>query len=137
MVLCMAIGGLFFSGTINSQDVSKDESTFAQSSLVMATAELPSEQKVNAKSKVQKRGIISTRGECSCSMFTNCASHSKSWVNYCPQCHKYGTLSFTRGGGCPEGMLYCNMAKGGCDADYCSVHGKEHVYRGATHLIPA
>lgn len=137
LALCMVIGGLFLAPNLN-QDLSKDSRTnLVQSSSATSTSELPSEQKVNAKSKVKKSGIISARGECSCSLFTSLSTISKSWVNYCPKCHKYGKLSFTRGGGCPEGMLYCNMAKGGCDADYCAVHGKEHINKGADHLIPA
>jgi hypothetical protein len=29
------------------------------------------------------------------------------------------------------------VAKGGCDADYCIVHGKEHVNNKPAYLTPA
>lgn len=87
----------------------------------------------SAKSKVHRSGVITVTGECSCSMGTNDIRRTKSWVNYCPECHKYGTLTFQRTWDCPEGMLVCNS----CDADYCAVHGKEHIYYGAPFLRPA
>lgn len=130
--LCMAIGGLFSFGFSNSQIFTDStESKIISSAANEGINHLPSKEEVNAKSK--KRGSISVTAKCSCSLLDDYNLHKAKWINYCPQCHKYGTLKFTRGGGCPEGMLYCTS----CDADFCSVHGKEHVYSGATYLRSA
>ncbi len=88
--------------------------------------------KTNAKSKIKKSNELSVQGKCSCSLYSDYETHRAIWINYCPQCHKYGTLRFTRGGDSPEGMLYCTC----CDADYCVVHGKEHVTYNPKYLIP-
>jgi hypothetical protein len=128
----MVAGGLFL-GT-NDQNLSKDsENNLVQSSSPVATNELPTEQIVNAKSKAQRIGIISTSAQCSCSLFTTTAKQKKSWENYCPKCHKHGTLVFERTGDCPEGMVRCTS----CDADYCAAHGKEHINYRAPYLTPA
>lgn len=130
--LCMAIGGLFSFGFSNSQIFTDStESKMISSAATECINYSPSKDGVNAKSK--KRGLISVTAKCSCSLLDDYSLHKAKWINYCPQCHKYGTLKFTRGGGCPEGMLYCTS----CDADFCSVHGKEHVYGGATYLRSA
>lgn len=130
--LCMAISGLFSFGFLNSQ-VLTDSSEFKTISPVTTEGikHLPSEEKVNAKSK--KSNSIKVTAKCSCCLLADYNLHTARWINYCPQCHKYGTLKFTRGGGCPEGMLYCTS----CDADFCSVHGREHVYGSATYLRSA
>ncbi|MGB9937154.1 MAG: hypothetical protein ACPK7O_05490 [Methanobacterium sp.] len=80
---------------------------------------------------------VSANSRCSCSLSRDYKVHSGSWLNYCPYCHRKGTLSYTNGQGCPEGMFYCNMAKGGCDADFCAVHGKAHTYSKSRYLTPA
>lgn len=55
--------------------------------------------------------------------------HNIWWLNYCPMCHSYGTLKFEQGDykgadyTSPEGLLYCTH----CDADYCLVHGADHM----------
>lgn len=129
LALCMVLGGLFF-GTPNSQSLFKDSgSNLVRPSSAVAT----SEQNVNAESKAQKSGIISVSAVCSCSLYTSGATQRKSWENYCPKCYKYGTLVFERTGDCPEGMVRCTS----CDADYCAVHGKEHINYGAPYLRPA
>ncbi|MGZ7069564.1 MAG: hypothetical protein ACXVHN_01970 [Methanobacterium sp.] len=129
-VICLAIGGLLFSGTINSQNVSKEN----ENSLIQPAAATTSGQTVNAKSNHQKRSsIITTRGECSCSLCTSGATFTKSWQNYCPECGKYGTLTYQRTWDSPEGLIWCKS----CDADYCAVHGKEHIGYGAKYLRSA
>ncbi|MBI5680906.1 MAG: hypothetical protein HZC47_08440 [Methanobacterium sp.] len=80
---------------------------------------------------------VSADGKCSCSLYTDYNIHHGTYVNYCPHCTKYHTLSYTNQQGCPEGMFYCDMGKGGCDADYCIVHGKEHVNGDPKYLTPA
>ncbi|MGF7117355.1 hypothetical protein [Methanobacterium oryzae] len=130
--LCMAISGLFYFGFSNSQ-VFIDSTESKDISLISTeyVNHVPSKEEVNAKSK--KSRTIMVTAKCSCSLLDDYNLHAAKWINYCPQCHKYGTLKFTRGGGCPEGMLYCRS----CDADFCSVHGREHVYGSATYLRSA
>ena len=58
------------------------------------------------------------------------------FTNYCPRCHKKGTLMwgiFYNGtfngrseGGSSEGHIFCDGTQGGCDADF-SVQGWEHI----------
>ncbi|WP_431063310.1 hypothetical protein [Methanobacterium sp.] len=99
-------------------------------------------KKVKASSIVQGNPqivpqTVSANAKCSCSLHTDYNVHTGTWVNYCPYCNKYGTISYTNGQGCPEGMFYCDRNKGGCDADYCIVHGKSHTYSGSKYLTPA
>ena len=68
-------------------------------------------------------------------------SYTRTWVNYCPFCHKFGTLSDTpkdtsRSNTVPEGEITCDMAKGGCDADFDGVSGKDKLWRDV-YLTPA
>jgi len=55
--------------------------------------------------------------------------HTATFLNYCPHCHRYGTLQYTHAEGIFEGRLCCGdgYGNGGCDADYCAVHGKEEI----------
>lgn len=67
--------------------------------------------------------------------------YTRTWVNYCPFCHKFGTLTDTpkdvnRNSTVPEGELTCDMSKGGCDADFDGVSGKDKLWRDV-YLIPA
>jgi len=67
-------------------------------------------------------------------------SYTRSWVNYCPFCHKYGTLTDTpkdtsRTNTVPEGEITCDQSKGGCDADFDGVTGKDKLWRNV-YLIP-
>lgn len=80
---------------------------------------------------------VEADARCSCSLSTDYNIHHGKYVNYCPHCKKKGILSYTNSQGCPEGMFYCDMGKGGCDADYCIVHGKEHVNSNPKYLTPA
>ena len=60
----------------------------------------------------------------------------KTWKNYCPLCGKSGTLTFN-----PKktqtGEWTCDKSKGGCDADYCGVSGKDKAVRSRATLTPA
>ena len=67
--------------------------------------------------------------------------YTKSWVNYCPFCHKIGTLTDTpkdtnRNQTVPEGEITCDMSLGGCDADFDGVTGKDKLWRNV-YLIRA
>ncbi|WP_414470019.1 hypothetical protein [Methanobacterium sp. ACI-7] len=127
VALCLVLGGLFYSTPLNSQ-IQQNEQIRPLSAQM--TGDLV---QVEAKSVTKKGGAVSTRAKCSCSMLTDYAVHTQSWSNYCPQCNSRGTLIFEKTGDCPEGMVRCTS----CDADFCAVHGKEHVYKGATRLRSA
>ena len=67
--------------------------------------------------------------------------YTKSWVSYCPFCHKIGTLTDTpkdthRNQTVPEGEITCDMSRGGCDADFDGVTGKDKLWRNV-YLIHA
>ncbi|WP_295722979.1 hypothetical protein [uncultured Methanobrevibacter sp.] len=67
--------------------------------------------------------------------------YTRTWVNYCPFCHKYGTLTDTpkdtsRSNTVPEGEITCDMSLGGCDADFDGVSGKDKLWRDV-YLTPA
>jgi hypothetical protein len=49
--------------------------------------------------------------------------YRRSWINYCPGCHKYGTLT-NNPKGVPEGEITCSK----CDADFCGVTGMDKGY---------
>lgn len=68
-------------------------------------------------------------------------NYTRTWVNYCPFCHKYGTLTDTpkdtsRSNTVPEGEITCDMSLGGCDADFDGVSGKDKLWRDV-YLTPA
>jgi hypothetical protein len=46
--------------------------------------------------------------------------YKRSWINYCPGCHRYGTLT-NNPKGVYEGELTCSR----CDADFCGVTGTD------------
>jgi hypothetical protein len=77
-------------------------------------------------------GTVSADGRCSCSLHTDYNIHHCTWLNYCPYCKRYGTLTYTTNG-CPEGMFVCTH----CGADFCLVHGKEHINTNPKYLTPA
>ncbi len=125
----MATGGLFYSGTLNNgntNDLSVDKPV--QSLPQPNVNQMASE--ANAKSKVKKSGALSVSAKCSCSLYEDYRTHGPSWANYCPRCHAYNTVIFEKTGDCPEGMMRCTR----CDADFCAVHGKEHINRHPTYL---
>lgn len=74
------------------------------------------------------KDTVSCTGRCTCSLQTNYAYQTRSFVNYCPNCHRKGTIRYEVGK-CSqnvEGMWYCSR----CDMDFCLVHGKSHDRRG-------
>lgn len=88
-------------------------------------------------------------------MYPSCANncgdykpYTKTYLNYCPFCHKWGTLSDTPkdpnrdgsgssngGAGVPEGEITCDPAKGGCDADFCGVCGADKMNPSRAYLV--
>lgn len=89
------------------------------------------------QTKIKKKYTITFTGKCSCRHYSNYKYHTRTWINYCPMCHKYGTLVKSIKQGHPEGIIICSRAYGGCDADYCIVHGTEHSSPPRAYLSPA
>ena len=127
----MAVSGLFYCGVLNEGNGIYSSATKITQSLSQANAVQLVFQ--GNKSKTKKRDILSVTARCSCSKYGDYKLHDPAWINYCPECHKYGTLVFDRPEDCPEGMIRCTN----CDADFCAVHGKEHTYYHSTYLTPA
>ncbi|HML05483.1 MAG TPA: hypothetical protein VK426_06900 [Methanobacterium sp.] len=134
LTICIAISGLYFSEAMNSQNFSnKGGNGVFESEQAIISNDMSAEPNVKAQFETEKGGSISTDVKCSCSLHRDNALHAKSWLNYCPKCHRSGTLTFEKTRDCPEGMIRCTH----CDADFCPVHGKEHIGRGAAYLKPA
>ncbi len=130
MVVSVATVGLF-SGVLNDQNANYSTgSKVVQSPSQSNTAQVASEPKAKAKAR---NDVLVVTARCSCSCYQDYKLHDPSWINYCPVCHRYGTLIFEKTSDCPEGMMRCTC----CDADFCAVHGKEHVCRHPTYLVPA
>lgn len=44
--------------------------------------------------------------------------HYRTWINYCPQCHRFGVLTKN-----PKGVHEKELTCSHCDCDYCGVTG--------------
>ena len=129
VILSISLVGLF-SGVLNDQGASYSTgSKIVQPPSQTSTVPLASEPKANAK---VKSNAIKVTAKCSCSLYGDYKSHGPSWVNYCPRCHSRAII-FEKTGDCPEGMMRCTR----CDADFCAVHGKEHINSRPTYLAAA
>lgn len=53
----------------------------------------------------------------------------RTWVNYCPNCHRYNSL-LKNPKSVPEGELTCKH----CDSDFCGVTGKEKMWYSHKYL---
>ncbi|WP_227716997.1 hypothetical protein [Methanobacterium paludis] len=49
--------------------------------------------------------------------------------NYCPHCHRYGTLTFN-----PKGTVEGEWTCSACDSDYCAADGKEKISGSSYYL---
>ncbi|MGB9977648.1 hypothetical protein [Methanobacterium sp.] len=129
VVVSVAIVGLF-SGILNDQGPSYSTgSKIIESPSQASTVPAASEEKVEAKTK---SNAIKVTAKCSCSLYGDYKLHGPSWVNYCPRCHSRAIV-FEKTGDCPEGMMRCTR----CDADFCAVHGKEHINSRPAYLAAA
>lgn len=80
-------------------------------------------QSMNSSSAASSSDCITVTGKPSTGQagkYYQYKNYTKTWKNYCPFCHKTGTLTDTPKGlnNVPEHELTCDRAKGGCDADY-------------------
>ena len=65
---------------------------------------------------------VKATAKCSCGRGTY-TYETHTFLNYCPQCHHYGTLSYIKP--CAEGQWTCRY----CDCDYCMQCGKEKMVK--------
>lgn len=73
---------------------------------------------------------VSSTSKCSCGSCGNYAYHTSSYKNYCPNCHRYGTLKWN-----PKGVYEGEWTCSYCDCDYCAACGKEKINSSPKHLI--
>ncbi len=129
VVVSVAMIGLF-SGVLNDQNADYSTgSKVVQPPSQTNTVPVASEAKVKAKTK---SNAITVTAKCSCSLYGDYKLHGPSWIKYCPRCHSRAIV-FEKTGDCPEGMIRCTH----CDADFCAVHGKEHINNRPTYLAAA
>lgn len=73
---------------------------------------------------------VSSYAVCSCgaSSGSYTTRHNGTFLNYCPNCHRYGGLGYTKY--CAEGQITCRY----CDSDYCAADGKEKMSNSGVYL---
>lgn len=81
----------------------------------------------------QKTITITSKPSCGCGY--GYYWHTFTFVNYCPHCHKTGTLrNVHKWQARYEQELTCDTRLGGCGADYCGCCGKEK-YSGSRFYL--
>lgn len=69
---------------------------------------------------------ITCRPSCGCGRHSSYTWRTRTFINYCPHCHKYGTLrNVHKWPARHEQELTCDPKLGGCGADYCGNCGHE------------
>ena len=80
----------------------------------------------NVKTKKSKTPTVTITSRPSCGCRHSYTWHKRTFVNYCPHCHRYNTLrNVHKWPARFEQELTCDPQLGGCGADYCGVCGKE------------
>ena len=90
------------------------------------------EHGINAHNIQITKNYVKADGVCSCSLCHDRKHHTRTFINYCPYCKKYGILNFEQASYWQEGLWYCTH----CDADFCLTHGKEHMDPTKLYLTP-
>ncbi|AEG17647.1 peptidoglycan-binding domain-containing protein [Methanobacterium paludis] len=75
---------------------------------------------------------VTATAKCSCGALGNYLDHTVTFLNYCPECHKYGTLVWN-----PKGTAEGEWTCSACDADYCAADGNEKLAGHPTKLTLA
>jgi len=75
---------------------------------------------------------VSATAKCSCGSMGDYNYHTGTFKNYCPNCHKYGTLIWN-----PKGVEEGEWTCSSCDCDYCAACGKEKINYDPKYLIKA
>ena len=80
--------------------------------------------KIYTEKPKHKTVTITSRPSCGCRY--SYSWRTRTFISYCPHCHKYGTLrNVHKWPARHEQELTCDPKLGGCGADYCGVTGKE------------
>jgi hypothetical protein len=75
---------------------------------------------------------VTATAKCSCGALGNYNLHTATFQNYCPKCHKSGTLKYN-----PKATAEGEWTCGACGADYCAACGKIKLKCNPTHLTKA
>ena len=118
---------------INGSYVDLDNS----SGIAKTDGKIYTDKNVKVK-KQEKIPTITITSRPSCGCRHKYAWHTRTFKNYCPHCHKQGTLANVhKWPARHEQELTCSVAKGGCGADYCGVCGKEKYSYSKYYLTKA
>lgn len=92
-------------------------------------------EKIYTEKSKTKNGLITITSKPSCGCRYSYKWHTRTYINYCPNCHKYNTLRNQHKYPARfEQELTCSRKKGGCDSDFCGVCGKEKYSWSRTYL---
>jgi hypothetical protein len=72
---------------------------------------------------------VSATAKCSCGALGNYNFHTATFKNYCPKCHKSGTLKWN-----PKATAEGEWTCSACGADYCAACGKIKLKGSNIHL---
>ena len=85
-----------------------------------------------------KLPLVSIVSKPSCGCRYSYTWHKRTFINYCPHCHKYNTLrNVHKWPARHEQELTCDTRLGGCGADYCGCCGKEKYSWSRVYLRKA
>lgn len=95
-------------------------------------------EKKSVKEKSKKFPTVTITAKPSCGCNHKYRWYTRTWINYCPHCHKYGTLhNVHKWQARYEQELTCDPKLGGCGADYCGCSGKEKYSWSSYRLTKA
>ena len=125
LILCISIDYADNTTITNLKDTTNDinlsEVILVNSSTVIGVNESASNIVVKTSDKIYtKYSIIGMYAKPSCGCRHSYTWHYREFVNYCPNCHYYGTLR-KNPKGVPEREYTCCR----CSSDFCGVCGKE------------
>lgn len=89
-------------------------------------------KKQNARYDSRPLITMTAKPSCSCGQHSSYTWRTKSFVNYCPNCHRWGTLRCN-----PKGIFEGEYTCVACDSDFCGNCGKEKMGYSHKYLIPA
>lgn len=89
---------------------------------VLATAPVATASSSNSPYGVHVTSkYVTATAKCSCGASSGGYDtyHNGTFLNYCPNCHRYGTLTFN-----PKGTVEGEWTCSKCDSDYCAADGR-------------
>ena len=111
----------------SSSDITSENDGLAKSDGKIYT------EKEKIKKIYSKTPLITITSKPSCGCHHGYYWHKRTFENYCPNCHRYGTLhNAHKSGSRYEQELTCSN----CDSDFCGVCGKEKYSWSRVYLKP-